>query len=139
MILVIPLPTEFRLGSLAELALQLDKMMEHIQIRCNTTQVHNLQIQIVVLLRGNFAHPISCLENDPLHTVLRVGVARPVAPRAVVGLFTLSPDEALLLLGARPDRLHALSVSERQTDSQQHKGWMDRGWILSSRSRSAEE
>ena len=101
--------------------------MEHIQIRCNTTQVHNLQIQIVVLLRGNFAHPISCLENDPLHTVLRVGVARPVAPRAVVGLLALSPDEALLLLGTRPDRLHALSDRERDSQSAtKHGGIFER-------------
>ena len=70
---------------------------------------------------GNFAHPISCLENDPLYAVLRVGVARPVAPRVVVGLLALSPDEALLLLGTRPDRLHALS--EKQTVG--NKGWAD--------------
>ena len=70
----------------------------------------------------NFAHPISCLENDPLYAVLRVGVARPVAPRVVVGLLALSPDEALLLLGTRPDRLHALS--EKKTDNRQ-QGWAD--------------
>ena len=58
-------------------------------------------------------NPISSLENDPLHAVLRVGVARPVTPRAVVSVFALSPDEALLLLGARPNSLHALSVSHR--------------------------
>ena len=70
------------------------------------------------------SHPISRLEDDPLDAVLRVGVTGPVAPRPVVGLLALAPDEALLLLGARPDRLHALSSQKERKKQSATEEWI---------------